>query len=213
MPVENSSFIRHCCWHPAPMCASVLLSPRVSGFFLSRQEVLEGGDRMIPSTLRALYHTASSRGPFLLASACPWLRVMASLSNWKLIGSWHFLILVYRCLFLLKKKENKISPFFSLCFHCTLAFLFSSCLCIFPLGRKLRGKAFYFVNGKVFCEEDFLVSMSPSSASLCRPEKYRGQEPGQAQTTGGGFSLHCPALLGSHTARGRDPDDLREMLE
>lgn len=37
-----------------------------------------------------------------------------------------------------------------------LTLLFSPCF--FSSGRKLRGKAFYFVNGKVFCEEDFLVS-------------------------------------------------------
>lgn len=32
------------------------------------------------------------------------------------------------------------------------------CLLSVSAGRRLRGKAFYYVGGKVFCEEDFLVS-------------------------------------------------------
>ncbi|KAM4689212.1 LIM domain-containing protein 1 [Discoglossus pictus] len=41
------------------------------------------------------------------------------------------------------------------------------CFTCSACSRKLRGKAFYFVSGKVFCEEDFLYSGFHQSADRC----------------------------------------------
>ncbi|KAF3691729.1 LIM domain-containing protein 1 [Channa argus] len=81
------------------------------------------------------------------------------------------------------EKEMEAQPkadYFGICVKCNKAvyganqacqamgsLYHDSCFTCSACSRKLRGKAFYYVGGKVFCEEDFLYSGFQQSADKC----------------------------------------------
>ncbi|XP_068616387.1 Wilms tumor protein 1-interacting protein [Brachionichthys hirsutus] len=81
------------------------------------------------------------------------------------------------------EKEMDAQPkadYFGLCVKCNKAvyganqacqamgsLYHDSCFTCSACSRRLRGKAFYYVGGKVFCEEDFLYSGFQQSADKC----------------------------------------------
>lgn len=81
------------------------------------------------------------------------------------------------------EKEMDSQPkqdYFGLCVKCNKAvygasqacqamgsLYHDSCFTCSACSRRLRGKAFYYVGGKVFCEEDFLYSGFQQSADKC----------------------------------------------
>ncbi|XP_054898215.1 LIM domain-containing protein 1-like [Poeciliopsis prolifica] len=81
------------------------------------------------------------------------------------------------------EKEMDAQPksdYFGLCVKCNKAvyranqacqamgsLYHDTCFTCSACSRKLRGKAFYYVGGKVFCEEDFLYSGFQQSADKC----------------------------------------------
>ncbi|XP_072317334.1 LIM domain-containing protein 1 [Eucyclogobius newberryi] len=84
-----------------------------------------------------------------------------------------------------KRLENEMDSqpkqdYFGLCVKCNKAvhgagqacqamgsLYHDSCFTCSACSRRLRGKAFYYVGGKVFCEEDFLYSGFQQSADKC----------------------------------------------
>uniref|UniRef100_A0A3P9HHW6 LIM domain-containing protein 1 n=1 Tax=Oryzias latipes TaxID=8090 RepID=A0A3P9HHW6_ORYLA len=81
------------------------------------------------------------------------------------------------------EKEMDAQPkadYFGVCVRCNTAvygasqacqamgsLYHDSCFTCTACSRRLRGKAFYYVGGKVFCEEDFLYSGFQQSADKC----------------------------------------------
>ncbi|XP_024124024.1 LIM domain-containing protein 1 [Oryzias melastigma] len=81
------------------------------------------------------------------------------------------------------EKEMDAQPkadYFGVCIRCNKAvygasqacqamgsLYHDSCFTCTACSRRLRGKAFYYVGGKVFCEEDFLYSGFQQSADKC----------------------------------------------